>query len=239
VSTSFLKLDAPKAVRAVRALLADPDDLPQVFTLLEAISGDTLARMEKRLGASDAGRRILATRPEIVSKLEDREALRSLPKNSLGRTYLDFVESEGISAMGIRKADEVGHSDAWELPPVEAYLHQRMRDTHDLWHAVTGYKGDVLGEVALLAFTLAQTWNQGIALLVAVGIYKTLGAEDGAASRALIVEGFRRGRRAAWLPEQEWEGMLEMPVDEVRAKLGVGAPPVYVPVRSAELKAAA
>ena len=223
------------ALRAVRALLADPDDLAQVFTLLEAVPGDTLDRMERRLAASEPGRRLLAGRPDVVPLLEDRGALRGLPEGSLGRAYLAFLESENISAAGIQDADARGRSHPRDLPPNLAYLHHRMRDTHDLWHAVTGYKGDVLGETALLAFTLAQTGNPGIGILVAAGLYKTLGAP---AARALIVEGFRRGRRAAWFPEQPWESMLALPVAEVRARLGVGAPPVYEPVRSAHLRAA-
>ncbi len=231
------KIEAPvQAIRAVRALVADPDDLPQVFSLLEALSGDTLGRMARRLGESDKGRRVLGGRPEIVPFLEDREALRRLPAGSLGRTYLDFMETEQISAAGIQEAAARGQVHPPDLPPDEAYLHRRMRDTHDLWHAVTGYKGDVLGETALLAFTLAQTKNPGIGLLVAVGLYKTLGKPE---ARALIVDGFRRGRRAAWLPEQEWETMLARPVAEVRAELRVSALRAYTPVRSADLRAAA
>ena len=235
MSTSFLKLETPKALRAVRALLANPDDLPQVFTLLEALSGDTLLRIERRLRTSASGRRILGTRPDVVASLEDRDALRRLPSGSLGRAYLAFVESENISAAGIRDAAARGAESPDELPPELAYVHARMRDTHDLWHAVTGYRGDVLGETALLAFTLAQTYNPGIFLLVSLGLYKTIGAP---AARALILEGFRRGRRAAWLPEQEWEAMLALPVAEVRERLRVGAMPVYEPVRSADLRAA-
>jgi ubiquinone biosynthesis protein COQ4 len=227
-------MEAPKALRAVKKLLADPDDLPQVFTLLEALSGDTPERLLRRLSASDRGRRLLADRPDIVPLLDDREALRRLPAGSLGRAYLDFVESENISAAGIQAADAQGR--AYAVPPDVAYVHQRMRDTHDLWHAVTGYKGDVLGETALLGFILAQTWNPGVAVIVAVGLFKTAGAPE---ARALILDGFRRGRRAAWLPEQGWETMLAEPVSAVRARLGVGAPPAYVPVRSADLRAAA
>src|SRR5580704_5479869 len=138
------------ALRAVRALLADPDDLPQVFTLLEAFSGDTLERMERRLAASEPGRRLLAERPDVVRLLEDRDALRRLPAGSLGRAYLAFLESENISAAGIQDADTRGRSHGDDLPPDLDYLRRRMRDTHDLWHTVTGYKGDVLGETALL-----------------------------------------------------------------------------------------
>jgi ubiquinone biosynthesis protein COQ4 len=147
------------------------------------------------------------------------------------------LESENITAAGIQDADARGRHHPDALPPDLTYLHQRMRDTHDLWHAVTGYQGDVLGETALLAFILAQTGNPGIAVLVTVGLYKTLGAPAASASRALIVNGLRRGRRAAWLPEQAWETMLALPLAEVRQRLGVGAPPVYAPVRSADLRA--
>lgn len=233
--TSFLSVDAPRAVRAVRALIADPDDLPQVFALIEVLSGDTHARIVRRMEQHPAGRRILATRPEIVQVLQDREALRRMPEGSLARTYLDFLESEGISAEGIRAAQARGQQGTKKLSPLQFYVGERMRDTHDLWHAVTGYRGDVLGESALLAFTLAQTWNPGIAVILAVGMWKTLGTP---AARAVIGEGFRRGRQAAWLPATAWEELLPQPIGEVRARLSIGAPPIYTPIRSAELKAA-
>src|SRR5262249_28838383 len=97
--------DVSLAIGALRALLADPDALPQVFTVIEALSGETLARMERRMLASESGKSILAERPDIVPLLEDRQALRRLPEGSLGRAYLAFVESEKISAAGILAAD--------------------------------------------------------------------------------------------------------------------------------------
>ena len=75
-----------------------------------------------------------------------------------------------------------------------------------------------------------------IALLVGIGLVKTVGNPE---ARAAILDGFRRGRKAAWLPEQEWESMLALPLAEVRRRLSLEAPPVYTPVRSAELRAAA
>ena len=235
MAARHLPLDLPRALRALRALLADPDDLPQVFTVLESLAGDTLPRMERRMQKSASGRRLLATRPDLVPLLKDRDALRKLPEGSVGRAYLAFVESEGISADGILAADAEGRTGKEGLPEDLVYLHQRMRDTHDLWHAITGYRGDVLGEAALLGFTLAQSWNAGIALIVGVGFVKAAGSKE---ARKLIVEGYRRGRSARWFPEQEWETMLGAPLEDVRAELRVGPPPVYTPVRSAELKMA-
>ena len=48
-----------KAWRAMRALLADPDDTKQVFHIIEALSGNTGERMYDRFRNTDAGRRIL------------------------------------------------------------------------------------------------------------------------------------------------------------------------------------
>lgn len=223
-----------RALRAARALAKDPDDLPKVFTIIESLSGSTLARVAARMAKSESGRRILEKRADVVDVLEDREALRKLPEGSLGRAYLAFVESENISAEGIRKAGDMGMKMETPLPAPLDFVHARMRDTHDLWHAAVGYKGDVLGETALLGFTFAQTGNPAIALILAIGLFKTLGAPH---ARKVILDGYRRGKKAAWLPEQEWESMLAMPVEEVRRRLSLESPPDYTPIRSAELKA--
>ena len=238
---SYVQLEPRRALRAARILASDPDDLPQVFTIIESLSFGTLERMAARLGQTAGGKRLLETRPDIVKLLEDRAALARLPEGSLGRAYLAFVTRENISAEGIRAAATKGTAHARELPAPFDFIHARMRDTHDLWHAVTGYSGDVLGEAALLAFTFAQTWNPGIALIIGIGITKTIRSQigDGPAARKTIRDGFRRGRKAKWLVEQEWETMLALPVEEVRRRLNVEAPPVYREVRSSEIKAKA
>ena len=153
------------ALQAAVALLRDPDDLPQVFTIIEALSFDTLSRIAARFEATPGGRALLAGRPDIVTLLADRAWLAQLPSGSVGRAYLDFVTRENISAEGIRAAAMTGATGARRLPPPLDYVFARMRDTHDLWHVVTGFHGDLLGEVALLSFIFAQTKNPSIAAL--------------------------------------------------------------------------
>jgi ubiquinone biosynthesis protein COQ4 len=126
------------------------------------------------------------------------------------------------------------------VPAPLDWVHARMRDTHDLWHAAVGYSGDVLGETALLAFTFAQTWNPAIGLIIAIGLSKTINApQGGAMARKTILDGFRRGLKAAYFPAQEWETMLALPLSEVRRRLSLEAPPVYTEIRSSEIKAQA
>ncbi|HET8936158.1 MAG TPA: Coq4 family protein [Polyangiales bacterium] len=233
---AFIQFEPVRALRAARILFADPDDLPQVFTIIESLSGNTLQRIYRRMQADQSGRRVLEERPDLVAKLLDRDALARLPEGSLGRAYLAFVERENISADGIREASEKGMERV--LPEALDYVSARMRDTHDLWHVVTGYSGDVLGEVALLAFIFAQTFNPGVALIIGLGLAKTVGAPAGEGSRRIIADGFRRGRSSTWLPGVEWEKLLELPLSQVRAQLSVGSPVEYTPIRSAQLKAA-
>lgn len=229
-----------RAFRAARILAADPDDLPQVFTIIESLSGGTLGRIGARMAKSETGRRLIANKPDIVDRLADREALARLPEGTLGRAYLAFMEREKISPAGIRAAGEKGMTREIPIPAPLDWVDARMRDTHDLWHAAVGYSGDVLGETALLAFTFAQTWNPAIGLIIVVGLSKTLGGVgEGGMARKTIADGFRRGQKARWFPDQEWESMLELPLTEVRRRLSLGAPPVYTEIRSSEIKAAA
>ena len=234
MSGSFVlpRFDILRGGRALAALLRNPEDLPQVFTLIDAISGTAPHRLLLGFKLRKSGRRLLRDRPDILPRLADRASLRALPAGSLGRAYLGFVEAEGISPEGIRDASAQG-VEAPTRSEVFGYLRTRMRDTHDLWHAVTGYQGDVLGELSLLAFTLGQHWNTGVAAIVAAALVKGFGSTD----TRVIREGFVRGRGASWLPAEEWETLLPLPVDEVRARLGIGPPPVYEPVRTVDLRA--
>jgi ubiquinone biosynthesis protein COQ4 len=234
LGSTFGQFAPRRALRAARTLVADPDDLPQVFTIIESLSGNTVYRIWLRLTKTEKGRRILRERPDIATLLEDRAALARLPEGSLGRAYLAFAEREKISPQGIREAGRKGMTNETPLSDPYNYVHARMRDTHDLWHTAVGYHGDVLGETALLAFTFAQTRNPAIALIIGIGLLKTIGAPE---ARAVILDGYRRGRAAAWLPDQEWETLLPLPLSEVRRRLHLEAPPLYTQIRSSELKA--
>jgi ubiquinone biosynthesis protein COQ4 len=105
-----------------------------------------------------------------------------------------------------------------------------MRDSHDLWHIVTGYGRDLVGEAALLAFTYQQTRNRGIGFIVFVAYIKAGRACP--EHRRLIRDGYLRSKRASWLPGADWESLLEEPLDVVRETLGVVPVEPYSALRS-------
>ena len=230
-----LKLMQPlKAARAMRALFADPDDTQQVFEIIEAMQGPALLRMHNRLRASEVGRRLLAEQPDLVPLLKDREALRALPARTLGRAYLDFAESEGITADGLVAASDVKRRGDAEGELL--WIRDWLRDSHDIWHAVLGYEGDLVGEAALLAFSHHQTGNIGVGMIAAMGWFK-IGrvTEPGFGSRDVIVSGRRRAKRAKWFLDVPWHEWLARPLADVRQDLGVEPLPGYSTVRSHEV----
>lgn len=220
------------AVRAMRDLLADPDDTALVFRIIRALSGNSFERLYQRVLADPQGSIVLNERREILPVLQDRDRLRALPNGTLGREYARFLDREGISAEGLVDASEEHEDDKIFLDERARCLSNRLRDTHDLWHVVTGYQRDLFGEHALLAFSYAQTRNPGIGFIVVMAAIRRW-REGEKNVIPLAWEGYRRGRRAAFFVAADWEGMLAMPLDEVRRLLKVEEPPVYTPMFSA------
>ena len=104
-----------------------------------------------------------------------------------------------------------------------------MRDSHDLWHLVTGYETDLLGELGVLAFSAVQTRNPGVWMLV---LGAMLRATPVLPEAVRVVSGaIGRARKAAWLPGADWAELLARPLTEVRAMLSIDATPRYRPYR--------
>jgi ubiquinone biosynthesis protein COQ4 len=222
-----------RTFRALRALVANPDDTRHVFTIIESLSGHAPLRVLARFRASESGRRLLETRAQILPILRDRTKLEAMPKGSLAHAYLAFLDREKITADGLVQASVDGETGVFTRGGDFEYVGDRLRDTHDLWHAVSGYHGDVRGETALLAFSVAQTKNPGVALIVAAGLLKAHDLE----LFGLVRRAFVNGRQAEWLPAVEWELLLPLPVEEVRRRLRVELAPKYEPVRTSDLRA--
>src|SRR5262249_43136956 len=109
---------------------------------MAALAADRIARTEP-------GRRLFERRPLLTRETVDFAALGRMPDGTLGREWVRFLDDNGISP------------DIWVEPDVgdarTAYVLLRFRQTHDLWHVVSGYGPDVVGELLLQAFTFGQT----------------------------------------------------------------------------------
>ena len=218
------KLDWRRARRALQVLIADAERTDQVFEIIDALSGRSFERCYARFAADPEGARLLRERPDLLATLSDRAALEQLPAGSFGRSYADFMRAGSLTADGLVEADLEAERNS-PSPPVEVdpdmrWFGDRNRDMHDLWHVLTGYGRDEAGEAANLAFTQAQLPNPGIALIVVAAAL--IGPKDLKLSwPRYLYAAWRRGKRTSLLTVARYEELLPLPLDEVRARLGV------------------
>ena len=216
-----------RAMTALKKLIADKEDTKQVFIILEAMAGNSGLRSWRRFQKAATAKAILSADRPLMAHLMDREALAAMPEGSLGRAYHRFTELEQISADGLVDASVEGREETREMTPEQVIFHDRQRDAHDLWHVVTGYGRDPLGELSLLAVTWRQLGNPGILMIIAMGYYVARQESPELKIGAALREGFRRGKKGQWLPAAHWEELLPRPLNEVRAELGFARPDRY------------
>jgi ubiquinone biosynthesis protein COQ4 len=199
------------AARALWDLGRDPSRLDRVFDLGVALNARRLPRVLARLEHDPATQRLLAERPSIDSRSVDLAALAELPDGTLGREYARFLQDHGISP------------DVFKRPPLAdercAYVMQRIRQTHDLWHVLTGYAPDVRGEILLQAFTYAQLRAPSA---LALTVLAALRHPRPRLWRDIRLA-FRRGRRTRPLAAFRWEDHWHTPVAELRRALACPA----------------
>lgn len=203
-----------RALAAASVLVRDPNHLDQVLVFALNVNLPALARGLGRMSLDGEGRRLLAERPRIDRAHVDWDALARLPDGTLGREYVRFLADNGISPEPFEALPDVGDDRA-------AYVVLRLRQTHDLWHVLTGYGADVRGELLLQAFTYAQIHAPSALLLAAVGSLRYAPLAAGHA-RALA-RAYRRGKATRSLPSFRWEDHWETPLDELRALLACPA----------------
>ena len=220
-----------EALKALRKLIADPTQTEEAFRVIRNLDGPVFARTFRRFKRDAVGARMLAAKPSLLAALRDRAALEACPDGSLGRAYLAFCEREGITPGGLVEASDAAKLPEDTMTADERWFADRMRDSHDLWHVVTGYRTDLGGELSVLTFSLAQTWGPGLFVLVAGGISETFrSGELGAGARKLVGNAYRTGRAASWFPVVPWEQWMARSLDDIRVELGVLSVPVYRPV---------
>ena len=225
-STLDTRLRPIEAVKAVRRLMANPEATQEVFVILRAMRGRSGITLFRRFRESAMGARILAEKRNLFATLSDNAALAALPPGSLGRNYHCFMASENLSPEGLVAPSQAYRDDL--VSDDVALFRDRMRDTHDLTHILTGYGRDPLGELCLLAFMYAHTGNLGMALIVLMGFSKV----ESKAARKAVIEAWRHGRKARWFADMDWETMLPQQLDALRQRFHVIRPTAYYEVMS-------
>lgn len=217
-----------KAWRHFRQLIADKEDTEQVFHIIESLRDKRFGKAAEAFFATAEGRKQLAERPCLPAMLDDHDTLRKLPEGSVGRAYVDFMEREGLTAQGlVDEFDKFRRGQPRYDDMLELYGN-RLRDTHDLFHILTGYGRDALGEQCVLAFSYSQTPSWGTLFIAWAGAREI---RKGFGNRypiyGAVREGQRIGRAAQQIAHQDIAALLAEPLDAARRRLGIAEPAVY------------
>jgi len=222
-------------VSAVKLIL-NKDDTRQVFEVVTALSRDSGRRLFERFVSTPYGRRVVSEPVKLEDILSDFARLRQYPEGTFGRAYVDFMDEAGFTPQGlIDAADEAGVSlkDFPELAEFKrAFTHLEV--SHDLWHVITGYGRDPLGEICNLVFTRRQTRNPGLRLIIFMGLAAIKLERWSMPALKAAREAARMGENVDFLLQHDVGELLKRPLADIRSELGFIEPAAYNAIPYAE-----
>ncbi|MEH2324912.1 MAG: Coq4 family protein [Nostoc sp.] len=163
----------------------------------------------------------LKSNPEIAQLFEEQyiaptpnlEILLKLPEDSLGFTYASNLRASKFEQEFYPKV---------EVQDDVSYLNMRVRQTHDIWHAVTGYGYDVDAGIKLAGFQVAQLHSSSMVVFLAALFLNTIKMNrDFNQIVRLIQEGYDLGYQAKPFLAQKWEEAWEKSLADWRLELNV------------------
>ena len=172
----------------------------------------------------------LSDDPRIRSVLEDRPrlgwidtaALSALAEDTFGRTFADHLASKGFSPNLVEPlpANDPG-----------SYVLAHFGETHDIWHLVTGYGMDEVGEVSLIGFYCAQ-FEQAphFALLLGILFLNTAFSKPADFRKRMeaLSIGWETGKSAESLFGRDWASQWDKPLSDIRESLGLNKEPAVI-----------
>lgn len=217
-----------KALWHFRRLVEDKEDTAQVFLISDCLPNAGFLALVRSFCESREGRTLMSTEPELFALLDDHAALRALPTGSVAHAYVDFMQREQLSAAGLVAEDEKTRAGQPQFDDQSQWFYDRLRDTHDLLHVLTGYGRDALGEQCVLGFSWGQyrSWTDLFLSWVGALELKRRVRSD-APVFAAVREGQRNGKVAGRVFAQEIRALLAEPLDQARTRLNIGAPGRY------------
>ncbi len=201
-------------VRAIARVLADSERTDEIHVVEEVTSRPIFRRWLETRSAELQD--LMERRPELASDRVDYDALRELPETTLGGAYIKHLDQNGLSADS--QATQTHYCDDPEI----SYLVRRFRQTHDVWHTLTGLGVQGHEEVIIHAFSMGQL-NLPVSYLVVVfGTLKHIVLEKRwPALQKGLRQAYDAGKNASALIPVIWEDHWNEPLDEVRLKFGV------------------
>jgi ubiquinone biosynthesis protein COQ4 len=143
----------------------------------------------------------------------DLNTLHQLPTNTLGYHYADHMLSNQLQHLAVQPA-----TSEYE------FIDTHIRETHDIWHVVTGSPINMLGESQLQAFCIAQLQLSRFWMaLLTKNLLKSLIHDIEVADKYMtaLTNGWMMGKTAECLFGVDWLSLWETPIEQVRSSLNI------------------
>ena len=204
--------------------LAESIDL--VAALGEVTAGPFIGYLRDAMLLSESGRRILRDRPRITSKALPLKELQKFPESSVGYTYAKWLADYRMSP---DERDDVRYIDDEEC----AYVMQRYRECHDIYHAILGLPAFLEGEITLKAFELANT-GLPVAGLSMFAVSKLKSEERARFFNLSLPWAVKNGINSKPIINVYWETELSTDVEMLLENLQIERPPDLRAIRKRE-----
>lgn len=210
-----LRVEYLNGLKGLITFAKDASQTDSVFDMAEGFRHtETYKLSMEYLKSVPENQSIIAER--YIAPTPDMEALLKLPENSLGYIYASQMKAANFDPEFYRKV---------RVEDDYTYIALRIRQTHDIWHILTGFGTDVAGESGLQGFYLAQTRAPLSVGIMAGGILNTLLTCPDDLNRVMseIGQGYKMGVKAKSFLAQKWEENWETPLSQWREELQVEA----------------
>ena len=185
--------------------------------------------------------RILEGQPDAAALIRERrlsgpydvEALRALPRGSLGHTYVTVLDALGYDINFFPEP-----SFFQNLETDADYINYRVYATHDLHHILSGFSLDGFGEIGVISISVGQFNHPGLGFLDLISLLLSwfqsempehlLSSHEERLRTAshtfrMISHGLEIAAAAQPLFPVIWEERMADNLDELRAELGIVA----------------
>lgn len=190
-----------------------------VAVLGETTGYSALSHIYTQMLEDNEGQQVLMERPRIHSSTLNMSYLSSLPEGTLGHAYIKFLEDNKVtpdSRLPVQFVDD----------PELAYVMQRYREGHDLFHTVLGMPTNMLGEVAVKWVEAIQT---GLPMCFGGAVFGPMRFRPKQREKYLstfLPWAIHTGRSSKLLMNMYFEKRWEQSIHEIRCEFGIEPPPI-------------
>ncbi|MDJ0578729.1 Coq4 family protein [Crocosphaera sp.] len=200
--------------RFLEMLRAKDGDLEVVGKLFEVLFDvDSLKKIATFLKENQEGKQ--AFKEYHCLGDVDLNELHKLPENTLGYCYSNHLKERGLTPLNLEQIPINNDSE---------FILLHIRETHDIWHVITGFDTDIIGEIQLEAFCVKQLrFSRFWLSLLAKNLLKTTIYQIENSEKYLnaITEGWIMANNASPLFGIRWDQFWNISLEDIRTSLNI------------------